>query len=420
VPDGLLLWRGDHLDGSDVDMLALPRAEEPLRVGLRAAGLRPGPGDPGHTVWSDGGRPLDVLHASAWPRHYPSLDGLVARATREGDLPRVASPEDRLLIYAADALTGRAIDKLVMRARPLVARPGAAQALREVAGEEGLELLASLIEDPEEMARRARRGRLPYTATVRLALRSDAGRSALRTRLQARVRRLAPSRSSPSRAPLVALSGMDGAGKSTAAAVITECLEQQGWTVTTQWARVGHGMGWIEPVAKAVKRLLGRRGYTGDPVAARGPTAAGQQHEADDGPITRAWVAIVAGSNARNLWRASAPRRSGTAVVSDRWVADALVDLRLRYGSQPLAEAITRLASPRPDLAILLEVDAATAARRKPEDQAPEVLAGMERHYADVATRLELVIIDATAPPAAVAQHLREAIDQAITGPGGP
>jgi thymidylate kinase len=99
-------------------------------------------------------------------------------------------------------------------------------------------------------------------------------------------------------------------------------------------------------------------------------------------------------------------RRAGVDVVCDRWLADALVDLRLRYGRQPLAERLLRAAMPRPDVAALLEVPADVAASRKPQDQDADTLTEMERLYAEAAGWLGLTRIDANRPSAAVRTDL--------------
>jgi thymidylate kinase len=75
---------------------------------------------------------------------------------------------------------------------------------------------------------------------------------------------------------------------------------------------------------------------------------------------------------------------------------DALVDLELRYGSHRAAATAIRLLSPKPDLALLLEVDAAVAARRKPDDKSLSTLQDMQSAYADAARRMGLFCLDAS------------------------
>src|SRR5207253_1985706 len=86
-------------------------------------------------IWSapDGSARFDVMPASAWPPYYPPLSGVVERA-RPGRQPLpVASEEDRLLILAADAVTGRPVEKLTRRMRSLLEAPGVSGRLEAVA-----------------------------------------------------------------------------------------------------------------------------------------------------------------------------------------------------------------------------------------------------------------------------------------------
>jgi thymidylate kinase len=78
-------------------------------------------------------------------------------------------------------------------------------------------------------------------------------------------------------------------------------------------------------------------------------------------------------------------------VVCDRWVTDSLVDLRLRYGSHRAAALALSAAVPRPDLGLLLSLDAETAARRHPGDQDPAVLRRAVGLYEEEARRRALV-----------------------------
>lgn len=397
--DGAILWRGAELDGSDVDVLVLPSAEARVAGALASAGLRPALGDPGHLMWSqpDGADVLiDVLSAAQWPSYYPSLEGLQARAAAGNGAPPVASAEDRLLILAAEAVAARPLAKVVRRARPLLDAPGARARLKAVASAEGLEPLAALIADPDRLARRERRGRLSYPAAFTVAVGSRAARGALRERLAARF--LARRRGRRG-GVLVTLSGMDGAGKSTFTAAVRAHLEARGLPVRDESVRIGRRGDTLDRIAVPVKQLLRRAGGTADPVAAGDEAAKASGRapaEAPRGGIGWIWTVVVALENALAARRIGRARR-GANVVTDRWLADHLVDFELRYGRHPLGVRILRAAMPRPDLAFLLEIDAATSAARKPGDQAPSVLARMEERYSAVATELGLVRVDGRA-----------------------
>jgi thymidylate kinase len=97
-------------------------------------------------------------------------------------------------------------------------------------------------------------------------------------------------------------------------------------------------------------------------------------------------------------------------VVCDRWVTDSLVDLRLRYGSHRGAVLALRAAVPRPDLGLLLSLDAETAARRKPGDQDPAVLRRAVGLYEEEARRGALARVDARASSSEVAAEVVEQV----------
>ena len=400
VGDAALLWRGEDLDGSDVDLVVLPQAEARMSAVLAAAGLRPALSDPGHVMWSaqgGSGVMVDVLSAARWPAYYPPLERVRTRAEggRAG-LP-VASPEDRLLMLAAEAVTGRPLAKVVRRARRLVDSPDAPDRLARVASEEGLEPLAGLIEDPDRLARRERRGRLPYPHAAALALRSQAARSALRERIAAR---LGSDRRSRRRGMLITLSGMDGAGKSTFTAAIRAHLESRGLDARDEIVRIGRRGATLDKIAVPVKKLLRREGGTADPVAAGDEAAKASGRPPEEAPrrgIGWLWTVIVALENAMAARRIARGRRE-SSIVTDRWLLDYLVDFELRYGRHPLGARILRAGVPSPDIAFLLEIDAATSAQRKPGDQAPAVLARMEEKYAALAPELGLIRVDGRAP----------------------
>lgn len=422
-----MLWRGDDMDGSDVDLLVLDEAADELAALLSGAGLAPRPGEPGHVVWDGRGLPIDVLRATAWPSWYPALPAVLRRAEARAEAPPVASAEDRLLILAAEAVAGRPLEKVARRSRALLANPGTEQRLAALAREERMDGLRSLVVRPEALLGAARRGRLPYPRAAATALRSPGARAALRARLQARAGRAlgwggaAAHRwrsAGAGRPLLVTFSGMDGAGKSTVVTAVERHLSTRGLPAQVAWARLGSEGEVLNRLALPVKRLLRREGTIADPVAAGGPTTARVQDSRERSgrrrPMSWAWIALVAAINARSYRRSADARWHGLAVVCDRWAIDAVVDLELRYGEHRLARAILRRLPPRPDLAVVLSLDAATAAVRKPGDQASRVLREMERLYALRASGGDAVVVDATAPRERVERQVLELVDQLI------
>ena len=200
---------------------------------------------------------------------------------------------------------------------------------------------------------------------------------------------------------------MDGSGKSTVTTALEDRLVRRGVEVERAWARLGAEVILLDRVARPVKRLLGREGTIADPVAAAGPSVAKVQDPraatGRRGPLEWTWILIVAAVNARSLRAHAGRRRSGTAVVCDRWVPDALVDLELRDGRHRAAEWLLRRLVPRPDLALYLEVDPAMAAARKPGDKALATLERMQELYERRARTLRLTRLDANQPAQRVA-----------------
>ena len=417
APGGALLWRSPRLDGRDIDVLVLAEAQPRVQEALRAAGLVPVPGDPGHIVWRALGPAaveVDLLPAAAWPSAYPPLKEVVAGArTDEAPLP-VAAAEHRLLVLAADAVAGRPLAGLLRKARAALAEPGACERLEARA--DAWAPLAALAADPDTLERRAANGRLPYPAALLVARSCRPARAALVRRVASRARAAVPVRRRG--ALVIALSGMDGAGKSTLAEALQAQLAAHGRSAHLSWHRLGTEKAMLDAVAGPVRRLLRREGTTADPVAAGGPTVTKVQATREvagrRSPVTWTWVVFVAALSARSYRQSLAPLREGFDVICDRWRTDAVVDLRLRYGRHRVAEGLLRRAIPRADVAFLLELDAATAAARKPGDQAPHVLESARGLYAESARADGLAVLDATAPPEAVRASAAEVVEAAL------
>jgi thymidylate kinase len=420
VPEGVVLWRGEGLDGNEVDVVAVPGRGHAVARALREHGLTPAPQDPGRVLWRRlPGETVvvDVLAPHAWPARYPALDGVLGRA-QSGSLGLpLASAGDRLLIHAAEAVAGWPMAKTTRRLRAAWAEPGAGQSLAAAArAEPGLDRLARLAQALATGAEAAdgRPDVLALPVALRAAARSAQGRAALGERLATaagvsvrpplpRVAR--PPGDGAPRPRLIALSGMDGAGKSTAGLDLLEALEAAGQPAVVHWTRLAGELGLLDRMARRVRRVLGRETSLADPEAPA--PAAPAANGGGDGVIDAVWVLAVAGAAVRNARRAGRIRRRGLTVLCDRWLADALVDLRVRYGRRPAAEWLLRRGFPRADVAVLLEVDGATAARRKPGDQTEAVLHAMSERYAEVGDRLGLPRVDASAPPGEVATRLR-------------
>jgi thymidylate kinase len=345
--------------------------------------------------------PPGPLQAAGWRR----LDPLLARIGSPAR-NRWAVTEAGRLVGAVDLTTGPApspLDGLVSRAR----RRGEVR-LREVLelrvlAREGVdldgaggELLASAAAlelglGGDQLAR-FRDGRPPTVNPVPLAgggvgatLRSAAG--AARRTLRPRV--------------VVALSGVDGSGKSSLAADVVSQLGAVGIPASVVWTRPGMRVGALSWLARAGRRVLRQ----GKEPGVRAVAAGDADLPSRRGPVGLAWSVLVAVAFAADVRRRHASARG--VVVYDRHLLDALVTLDFVYAGVDLrlARAICRAALPRADLSFYVAVPAEVAVARKPGDTFGEhAVARQLAGYADrLASVRDIEVLDATRPTAELA-----------------
>jgi thymidylate kinase len=300
----------------------------------------------------------------------------------------VAAAEDRLACFGAEAVAGRPLGRL--RARAAEAQPG---------GEaRGLAALALRLPPGDVLGLRP---------ALRAGLRSRAGRAALRSRLLGPPLALPPARPGAGGGRLVTLSGLDGAGKSSAALALAEALRRDGGRAVVTWSRLGVDHHALHVLATLVRRVLRREmgaSSAVDPtiaVAARRLPVRPSGPAGSD-PVARVWPVAMALAYVRHCRRLARVRRRGVDLVCDRWTADALVDLRLRYGRHPVAERVLRTLMPRPDLAVLLSVAPETSLARKPGDQDERSLRAMALVLDELTAPLGLLPVDGERAPAEV------------------
>ena len=318
VPEGVVLWRGEGLDGSDVDVVAMPGRGHAVARALRDHGLTPAPQDPGRVLWRRlPGETVvvDVLAPHAWPARYPALDGVLGRA-RSGTLGLpVASAGDRLLIHAVEAVAGWPLAKTARGLRAAWAEPRAGESLAAAArAEPGLDGLAGLAEALATGAEAAdgRPGVLPLPVALRAAARSAQGRAALGERLATAAgltvrpplpRVAARPGHAAGRPRLIALSGMDGAGKSTVGLDLLEALEAAGQPAVVHWTRLAGATGAGHGRRRARRRHRHRVGPCG-----RGRSGAQRPtHGPDPAPRADRRVRQMAGRRARGPARPLRP-----------------------------------------------------------------------------------------------------------------
>jgi thymidylate kinase len=164
---------------------------------------------------------------------------------------------------------------------------------------------------------------------------------------------------------VLALSGVDGSGKSTLRAALAEGLGRAGVPVSTVWVRPGMGMGRLTALAAWGKRLLRQDAAPGvramaDPAA---PRPASRR-----GAVGYAWSLIVSCSFLVGVWRQHRSARG--VVLYDRHLVDALATLDFAYDGVDLRlqHRLVRALLPRADVRLYLDVPADVSVARKPDD----------------------------------------------------
>jgi thymidylate kinase len=193
------------------------------------------------------------------------------------------------------------------------------------------------------------------------------------------------------RGHVVAICGLDGAGKSSQAAALAEVLERLGHESLTRWTRISQNPS-LPLVAAPVVRLLSLA--RPDPVAPPPVPAdldpsrlatSSQRLRQRSRILTAGWATVVAVTNGLAQRRATSPHlRRGRLVVCDRWTLDSAVHLRYRYGESRrfgFQVALIRLISPRPLSTVFLDIPAKTAYARKDDHYDVGQLRRQQRLY---------------------------------------
>lgn len=224
---------------------------------------------------------------------------------------------------------------------------------------------------------------------------------------------------------VIALSGLDGAGKTTQARLLVDTLQRLGYDAVTEWTRLA-AEGWIWELRHRLARILAaalrRRGSPVRPGSGE-PDAVTELRQSSR-VLTEAWASFVALANAAAHQRAVAGHlAAGRIVVCDRWVLDSVVHLRARFGAHRkwrLQTSLIRWLSPRPLRAFLLDLPAAAAQGRKQEDD-PAWLELLSQLYGAETESGTVRRLDAERPvediAAAVARDVWEALAGAAAVP---
>jgi len=202
---------------------------------------------------------------------------------------------------------------------------------------------------------------------------------------------------------VIALSGIDGSGKSLQARALAETLERLGYPAAVTWAPLANEA-WLDRLARPIKRVLRVVPWLRPPTGVEGPG----RREAASNPgrilrqrsrgLTSAWATIVAVANGWSLGRDVLRHAwAGRVVVADRYHLDSTVRMRFLYDEHRefrLQRLIVAVLSPAPGYAFFLDVEPATSLARKDDGWSQEELAIQARVYREEHTRFDAERVD--------------------------
>ena len=230
------------------------------------------------------------------------------------------------------------------------------------------------------------------------------------------------------RGHVIAISGLDGAGKSVQAWGLLEALERTGIAAAVEhvplgsdrvlWVVGGLAHRFVRRTARygvfaeAARRTEGGGSILGDPAH---PAPSGGRL---GGLLTQAWATVVAVANAWTQWRsASRHLLAGRVVIHDRYTLDSVVRLRTLYGETRrfrLQRWLIRWLSPRPLCAFLLDVSPDTALARKQDRWALEQLRRQADLYRAEHGRLGVKLVDGERPEEEICAEIAAEVWRAL------
>jgi thymidylate kinase len=369
------------------------------------------------------GRDLDILVRA--PGREQIEDALSAAGlVRNGSsfaLFRACSAYGVELFIAGQFLPEEALNELFAQALPLkgfaaLSRPTPAHALLILAilvAEEGhlrpkrrARLERILAEDPQAW-QHARKIAPAWQAARSLDLLARAAATGRRLPVSWRLRGLRP-RGLPSRRPglLIALSGIDGAGKSSQARWLADSLMALGVDVEVVWNDLlgSRALNLLAAPPKALLRLAGNRNERLASYEESSPSSGAAAASAMRG----IWSTVVTFANSlEQRVLASGPVMRGGVVVFDRSPLDLAVRMQVLYRSNvQMQRRLVRVAAPRPDLAFLLDIPPEVSLARKDDIWSPSQLVEQATLYHELAPSFGVRRLDGQRPPEEIAAEI--------------
>lgn len=207
---------------------------------------------------------------------------------------------------------------------------------------------------------------------------------------------------------IITVSGIDCSGKSTQLERLERALRERGRRVRRVWYRPGYSRE-MDALRSLVRRLRPSALPTSSDPAAR-------QRAFSRPGVGRSWIAMATLDTLLQYGlKVRAASLSGQVVLCDRYVEDALLDLRLRFPSDwddsgRLARLL-RAAVPRPDIELVLMLSHAEMLRRmgdknEPFPDAPALRDERYDAYQELARSGRLTVIEAGRPIDVVHQDI--------------
>jgi thymidylate kinase len=206
---------------------------------------------------------------------------------------------------------------------------------------------------------------------------------------------------------VVAVSGVDGSGKTTQVESLIDTLQSLGVDTVRVWTRLSFNER-LWKVARAGKRALAvvarRRGSNSLPADVDPSRLSddGRRLRYDSRLLTFGWSTLVAFENGMAHRRETKPHlRAGRVVVCDRYLLDSAVHLRYRYGESRefrFQRWLVKVLSPPAAAAFYLEVQPATAVARKVDQYDVPQLERQVRLYGEECDRWDVQRLDGERP----------------------